>query len=58
MKQLDIIASLFPPSFSIPHFEITTKVGGESAASEERLAARPRVKPLDVPAVGWARPMG
>ena len=34
MIQLDIIASLFPPSFSIPHFENTTKVGGNRRQRE------------------------
>ena len=42
--------SRFSPT---PHFENTTEVGGESAASEERLAARPRGEP----AIGWARTM-
>ena len=40
-------------SFPTPHFENTTEVGGESAASEERLAARPRVEP----AIGWSHTM-
>ena len=43
-------------SFPTPHFENTTKVGGRSAASEERLAACPRLSPPSDGHAQWNGP--